>query len=252
MLRAVRPLLVCAAAAAVLVGGALIPVTAAVAAGSRQVTPEDLLPDLQLDPLEDFRVQIIDGRRVLRFTAGVANRGDGPLELAATRSSTSAPDLAVVQHVYQPNGKYESVQSAAVLRFSVENRHRWNLADAAEYTMTVVGDETPRVKRTVELCFTDESRLAGTAEAMGYACLDGRPDGRSATEGLSVGWSNVYRSYERTQWVDLTGLSLPGQYCVAARADPRQLLLEKNKDNNSATALVDVQSNGVSVVAANC
>jgi len=253
MSRTTRPLLICATAAAMLLGGAVAPAAAGVArASSQTITPEDLLPDLQIEPLNDFRVQILDGRRILRFTSTIANLGDGPLELAATRSSTSTPDLAVVQHVYQPNGGYEPVPSTAVIRFSEDDRHRWNLTEAAGYTLEVPGEEAPRVTHAVDLCLTDETRLIGTAEARSYSCRAGRPDSRSVTEGLSVGWSTSNRSYFPDQRVDLGGLPLPGQYCVTATADPRKKLSEKTTENNAASSLLDITSNSVTVLTPGC
>jgi hypothetical protein len=253
MSRVIRPLLICATAATMLLG-VLAPSVAAVEPEVSQPSspPADLLPDLQLEPLGDFRVQVVDGRRVLRLTARIANRGDGPLELAGTRSGTANPELAIVQHIYQPDGSYVPVESAAVLGFSADNRNQWKLVGAAEYTLKVPGDPTPRVTHSVDLCLADENRLIGEVEARGFGCLDGRPDGRAVTQGLSVGWSNSDRSYERSQRIDLTGLPLPGQYCVTAAADPRQLLTEKSRENNGASTLVDIASNGVTVVAANC
>jgi hypothetical protein len=251
MLRIAGHLLACATAVALLLGGPTGSAFADVPVVSRTTTPEDLLPDLQIEPLSDFRVQILDGRRILRFTAAIANRGDGPLELAGTRSTTSTPDLTVVQHVYQPNGSFLPIPSKAVLSYS-HDRYDWKLGQAAEYSLKVPGETTPRVTHSIDLCLTDETRLVGTSNARGYGCLDGRPDSRSVTQGIAAGWSLTNHYYIRDQWVDLTGVGLPGQYCLTAKVDPTGMLTEKSTDNNAASTMVDVASNGVTVVVAGC
>jgi|GEM_PF-6511513 len=249
MSQTARALLACAFVAVMLLSEAA---AAHGLAAYTAATSEDLLPDLQVEPLGDFRVQILDGRRIVRFTTSIANRGDGPLEIAATRTSTSTPDMAVVQHLYQRAGGYMPVPTRAVLRYSEEGRQRWKLRDAVEFALRMPGEDKPRVAQTVGLCLTDDTRLGGTSDAKYDGCVDGRPDARSVAEGISVDWGHLNRFYMGGQWIDITGLPLPGRYCVAATANPLGLLAEKLKDNNGASTLVDLTSNGVTVVSTGC
>lgn len=215
-------------------------------------SPDNLLPDLQVEPLADFQVQILDGRRVLRFTTSIANRGEGPLEIAGTRTSTSTPDMPVVQHVYQRAGGYLPVPTRAVLRFSEVGRPLWKVQDAVQFTLAVPGEGLPRVSHTVALCLTDDIRLSGVLDAKYFGCVQGRPDARSVAEGISAGWNHLSRYYLGDQWIDMTGVPVPGRYCVAATANPLGLLDEKLRDNNGASTLVDLASNGVTVVSTGC
>ncbi|WP_444697718.1 lysyl oxidase family protein [Kocuria turfanensis] len=253
-----------AATAATVATGVLLGATATAtadhgAAPHRVAGPEDRLPDLQMEPLSDHRVQILEGRRVLRFTAVIANRGDGALELVGSRTSTSTPRMSVVQRIDQRGGGRESVPTDAVMTYAVDDNHsHWHLQHAAEYRLRVPGEEHPRVAHKEGFCLIDDERLPGASsgEAAEPAVYDGCEEGltetRSVTQGISVGWGDPYSFDVWGQWIDLTGLSLPGRYCLEATADPRGLLAETDTGNNTTSALVDLTSNGVKVVDTRC
>ena len=57
-----------------------------------------LLPDIQMARLADFRLQIFNGQRQLRFDAVVVNKGEGPLEVVGSRASTADP-MTVAQRI---------------------------------------------------------------------------------------------------------------------------------------------------------
>lgn len=263
MLRLPRLLLACATAATAAAGvllGVAAPATADHDSAPHRVPgPEDQLPDLQIEPLSDLRVQILQARRVLRFTAIIANRGDGALELAASRTSTSTQQMPVVQRIYQRGGGYESVPTDAVVSYAVADRHsHWHLQHAAEYSLRVPGEEHARVAHKEGFCLIDDVRLRGAssaepAESAEYlGCEEGLTESRSVRQGISVGWGDPYPFDVWGQWIDLTGLPLPGRYCLTATADPRGLLAEIDTGNNTTTTLVDLTSNNVTVVGTGC
>ncbi|MFI7494640.1 lysyl oxidase family protein [Kocuria sp. M4R2S49] len=249
-----------ATAATALLLGAVTPATADHGSAPHRVAgPEDRLPDLQIEPLSDLRVQILEGRRVLRFTAVIANRGDGALELTASRTSTSTQEMPVVQRIYQRDGGYESVPTDAVVSYAVADKHsHWHLQHAAQYSLRVPGEEHPRVAHKEGFCLIDDVRLPGAsaaepAESAEYlGCEEGLTESRSVTQGISVGWGDPYSFDVWGQWIDLTGLPLPGRYCVEATADPRGLLAETDTGNNTTTTLVDLTSDDVKVVDTGC
>ena len=254
MQRISRLLLACATGAAVALLGAPAPAAGNHGSAHQRVpTAEDRLPDLQVEPLSDFRVQILDGRRVVRFTAALGNRGDGPLEVAGTRTSTSAPEMAVVQRIHQSDGSYESVPTDAVMYYASADRHsHWHLMKAAEYDLTVPGEANPRVAHKEGFCLIDGAAVGSTSDGSYHGCGEGLADSRAVGQGISVGWSDPYSFDVWGQWIDLTGLPLPGQYCLGATADPQGLLVEKDDRNNRTTALLDLTSNGVTVVGTGC
>lgn len=261
MLRTSRSVLV---TATTVVTVALLGVVTPVAADHgtaphRAAGPEDRLPDLRMEPLSDYRVQILEGRRVLRFTAVIANRGDGALELVGTRTSTSTERMSVVQRISQRDGGHESVPTDAVMDYSVEDNHsHWHLQHAAEYSLRGPGEEHPRIAHKEGFCLIDDVRLPGdssgeTADPAVYdGCEEGLTETRTVTQGISVGWGDPYSFDVWGQWIDLTGLPLPGRYCLEATADPRGLLAETDTGNNTTTTLVDLTSDDVEVVDTTC
>lgn len=264
MLRTSHVLLATATTVATVATGVMLGVVAPATAdhGSaphRVAGPEDRLPDLQMEPLSDHRVQILEGRRVLRFTAVIANRGDGPLELVGSRTSTATEEMSVVQRISQRGGGHESVPTDAVMTYAVDDNHsHWHLQHAAEYSLRVPGEEHPRVAHKEGFCLIDDVRLPGessgeTAESAEYTgCEEGMTETRSVTQGISVGWGDPYTFDVWGQWIDLTGLPLPGRYCLEATADPRGLLAETDTGNNTTTTLVDLTANDVKVVGTEC
>lgn len=264
MLGTSRAVLATATAAATAVTGVLLGVVAPATADHgtaphRAAGPEDRLPDLQMEPLSDHRVQIFEGRRVLRFTAVIANRGEGALELVGSRTSTSTEEMSVIQRISQRDGGHQSVPTDAVMTYAVDDNHsHWHFQHAAEYNLKVPGEEHPRVAHKEGFCLIDDVRLPGdssgetpdTAEYVG--CEEGLTETRSVRQGISVGWGDPYSFDVWGQWIDLTGLPLPGRYCLEATADPRGLLAETDTGNNTTTALVDLTSNDVKVVDTEC
>lgn len=264
MLGTSRAVLATATTVATVVTGVLLGVLApAIAdhgtASHRAAGPEDQLPDLQMEPLSDYRVQILEGRRVLRFTAVIANRGEGALELVGSRTSISTEQLSVVQRISQRDGGHESVPTDAVMDYSIEDKHsHWHLQHAAEYGLRVPGEEHPRIAHKEGFCLIDDMRLPGdssgeTADPAVYdGCEEGLTETRTVTQGISVGWGDPYSFDVWGQWIDLSGLPLPGRYCLEATADPRGLLAETDTGNNTTTTLVDLTSNDVKVVDTKC
>lgn len=222
-------------------------------AGNRDATPEDLLPDLQVEPLTDFVVQILDGRRVVRFTVSISNRGEGPLELVGTRTSTGTSDMAVVQRIHQRGGGHVPVATEAAMRHAdADKHHHWHLQQIAEYSLTVPGEDVPRVAHKEGFCLLDHTQVSGDDERRFTACADGQTESRTVTMGISTGWSDPYSFDVWGQWIDLTGIDLPGRYCVTGSADPLGLLAEADTENNSASALLDLTSDGWTVVSREC
>ncbi len=249
-----RPLFTCALVAGAALFGAAAPAAADHGSAEHYVaTPEDQLPDLRVEPLSDFHVQIFDGRRVVRFTAAIANRGDGPLEVTGTRTSTGTSEMGVVQHISQRDGGRETVPTGASMYYASADRHsHWHLLKAADYSLTVPGEDAPRVAHKEGFCLIDDTAVGATSDGRYGGCGEGLADSRSVTQGISVGWSDPYSYDVWGQWIDLTGLPLPGQYCITAKADPLGVLVEKDKGNNTASALLDLTSDGVTVVGTGC
>ena len=51
-------------------------------------------------------------------------------------------------------------------------------------------------------------------------------------QGLSVGWSDIYRRSFDCQWIDITGIA-NGTYLLQIEVNANHAILESNYDNNS-------------------
>jgi hypothetical protein len=214
---------------------------------------EDLLPDLVLQAPAELRVQILDGRRILRLTTTAANRGEGHLELSATRTTASNSEMPAVQHIYQRSGGYLPMASGSVSSYEgTDGEYAWHIQDFVEYRLAASSDPTVVVVRRTGLCPTDDNRMVGSGNGQYFDCGSGRADSRATTHGISAGWSDVTALTEWTQWIDLTGISLGERYCLTTTVDPLGLMMESDEQNNSVSAVLDVTSNSVAVAGSAC
>jgi subtilase family serine protease len=65
--------------------------------------------------------------------------------------------------------------------------------------------------------------------------------------GLSIGWGDRYPATIVDQYVKISGLAA-GEYTVTASADWANWFTESNEGNNSTTARIRINKNGVTVL----
>ena len=194
-------------------------------------------PDLAMAPLSEFRIQWVNGRRMLRFTGMIVNIGAGPFELQGVRNSTSEP-MVMHQIVYQgssPSGPIaQQYVTGAVAQYSGDGHNHWHVQEIARYDLW----GGPNVVRgaKVGFCFLDSDpydlSLAG-APGGGYyrgSFCSTNPSVLSNRMGISIGWGDKYAWNVTWQWVDITGLPA-GTYVVRAMADPYRFFAEGNEGN---------------------
>lgn len=219
-------------------GGAHVSAAPPPAAASTQHAPQaavrDRLPDLVMLPLEALHVAYENGHKVLRFSSGVENRGDGPLEVVGSRSDTETPDLKVVQNIYQTNGHIRQVPTSAVLRYSSRDGHdHFHLQDFEQYQLRTVGSRAWRRGHKEGFCLRDDVNLGGQTPSPHYRvgqgdeCGSDEPESLRVSEGMSVGWVDIYSWKLWGQFIDLDGLRLPGDFCLSATVDPSRHLQRK-------------------------
>ncbi len=174
----------------------------------------------------------IPGRTLLRVTTATANVGSGPLEL---RGSTANP--AVYQRIYRGNGTWYE-QLAGTFSFHPTHNHLhfdgWLQFHLRAVTAgNGVGD------------------IIAVGEKMSFALLDlqqhdlsmpGAPQssvysGEGRTQGISVGWRDVYDSSLDDQWIDVTSVP-PGTYWLESVVDPENRVEESDETNNTTRILV--------------
>ena len=233
-----RRLVVLALAAAV--AGAAV-----VAGGGSAGTGEArLLPDLVQVTPADVEVVRRGNRRLLTFAAAAENRGDGPLIIRGTRPNRRTKSMAATQVVVHADGSRERVADAGRLRYvrSPDHSH-WHLRDFMRFELrTQDGRRLGRDQKT-GFCLGDRYDSAASTPAepvrprYTHRCGLGRPGLLRLTQGISVGYGDIYPSRLEGQFIDITGLR-PGRYTLVHRVNPRGRLLDRRKGNDASSVAV--------------
>lgn len=218
------------------------------AAPVRAGEPTDLLPDLRAARPNEMRIVSSNGRRLLRFTALMSNRGDGPMEVRARRDSVDDP-WRVRQRIYDTTGTFRFIDTEASLRFSGDGHNHWHVERMMVYHL--FSPQGTRQDRKIGFCFFDTNRvapnLAGSPATAFYR--ESWCGGRTALEsrtGISVGWGDKYGWNLAYQWIDITGLP-GGTYTIRAMVDPEEVFLETDESNNCAWGRISIPSSGTNV-----
>lgn len=203
-----------------------------------------LLPDLLCWArwLRDVRISNEGGRKLLRFSNSVANRGAGPLEMYGQVSSDGT--TRAYQVVYNDNGTTTTYQVGTFSFAGHETHGHWHFDDFARYELRRSDtNELVRLADKVSFClldsvrYTDES-VPGTPSSAHYTC---------SNQGISVGWADVYSYNLDGQFIDVTGLP-DGMYRLVSITDPAGRLHESSTLNNAGSIHIQITGNTVSVL----
>jgi len=225
---------------------------AAIFLGSGGSTPADY-PDLRALPAAYIRVTESPdtGTRRLRFQTMMWNGGDVPLELRPDTPPGSAQTYAYQRlYTYDEDGKLSFVREHFAGIFAYHQGHKhWHLGDFAGYQLRAVtedgsiGDTAVASANKVSFCLVDDKNvdpeIEHAAPAKAYSkCAQG------STQGISVGWGDVYEGFLPGQALDITGVA-DGDYWLLITADPTNILLETDDSNN--TSAVKIRISGLKV-----
>jgi hypothetical protein len=203
-----------------------------------QGQPGLLFPDLRTvaadDPVLDFEMVGGRPRYLIRFSTTVWNAGEGPLEL---RGDLGVDPTVVYQRVFDRGGGVTEYPTGT---FSFQPSHgHWHFENFARYELWTQDayEQWLASGRTVGEPGWLGSKTTGLGE--GFCLRDSRPfTGRSGTplryascetdtQGISVGWSDVYSRDLPDQWVDVGEDPLPdGNYALRLITDPFNLIYE--------------------------
>lgn len=193
------------------------------------------------------------GRRtLLTFAGAVENYGTGPLVIRASRPGTDFRTMSARQIVVRSDGTTERVGNVGRLRYIRGGGHRhWHLQGFMSYSLRTVGGVPLRRGRKAGFCLGDRYDANGAAHAPGEPagavfttqCGRSRPGRLSLTEGISVGFGDVYGARLAGQSVDITGLR-SGRYVLVQRVDPHHRLLDLHRDNDVSSMLVQITRRG--------
>ncbi len=217
----------------------------------------DVLPDLSMLPLEVFRLAYEGEERVLRFDTDVVNNGPGPADVTGYRKSTKSRDLKVKQNILLEDGSFRQVDTDAIMRYETFDGHEhFHFQDFERYRMRPEGGSEWTGSHKEGWCLIDDGNLGGKPSRYDpddFDCgWDEEDEALEVRQGLTEGWADVYDWYLEGQYIELKGLQIPGNFCVEAEVDPERLLTEVTRDNNLASALVNITDSGVTIVRQGC
>lgn len=220
----------------------LLPALVAVGAAAGPRKPR--LPDLQPHPsgLNNRRIVVEGGRRLLRFDTIIENIGMGPAEFRGRRKRTTDP-MQAFQAIYtdrtlrrfrlNPIGEFE---------WHEEHRH-WHLLQVGEYRLKNQEGEQVGEGTKVSFCFVDTTHsspaLRGSPPVQRYLRCSNDVNDKHFKAGISVGWADVYNLGLFGQWVDITGVP-PGPYVLEVEIDPLNVMQELDETNNIVQANVNI------------
>ena len=201
--------------------------------------PQPLLPDLKIwdDPLLGLNyftgldVHPRTGRQIMRFSTAVQNAGQGPLIVkgGAVVGSGTQQVNQVVQNADGSTTEYAAGEY--VFHPTHGHVHFANYAFYRLYEVTADGGVGVQVAggEKVSFCLIDSSpfdlALPGAPRTPVYAQCE------RSTQGISVGWADVYTSDLDDQWIDIEDLPA-GEYWFETIVDPYNNLVEADEGNN--------------------
>jgi len=202
-----------------------------------------LLPNLRSLAATDLQVERVGARRRLRFSASLANVGDGPLTVVPSgRAGCPLGQLRVRQVVrldadgdgrFQRRRDTERRRGPGGCMLDHPRHDHWHFDAMAAYTLSVPGTSM-RVRRDkVSFCLRDNVRVPGPRQvrrAFFGECSAASP------QGISPGWVDVYTAELDGQWLRLPPRVDGRLACLTLEADPAGLLLESVETDN-ATAI---------------
>lgn len=218
---------------------------AAAPAASAQRRPPPLLPDMTPLRASDLSVEKSAGVRRLRFEAGLANIGVGPMEVRPNQArQCRAGKRHASQVVYRDrdhNGHFRrdvdrgfTRRSAGCMVFHPQHDH-WHFEAASRYRLFRPGAEGTLLVRArkMSFCLRDSARVPARFGTF-HKPLYYRECGRDTPQGISTGWVDVYASYLAGQALTLPRRLGNGVYCLGIRVDPRDELWESDEANNDS------------------
>ena len=205
---------------------------------------EDIfLPDLQTLPPFDLQLAAnrSSGERIIRFSNSVWNSGEGVLELHGAYDDES--NTVLVSQVLHGLDQDLVERSVGEFVFHREHNH-WHWEGFSIYEIWTVessGDlgELVVTSGKVGFCMLDTSRISDEwikkKSITGLEIAERRQYGQCGwrRQGISTGWVDTYDWDTPGQVMDVSNLS-DGLYALLSTVDPDRLLLESDKENNTA------------------
>ena len=214
-------------------------------AGTQQVGPRELLPDL--DQRSPFRLTMAGTK--LGFASATDNIGEGPVWIRGSRPSASGP-MRATQLVRMSDRSVRAYPDAGRLRYTPSSSHtHWHLLGFQRYELrTLEGDLVVRDRKS-GFCLADHYGLAArrvtafTGGSFYGNCAQSNPGALAVEQGTSIGFTDLYPAHFHGQNLDLRGVPA-GDYVLVHRANPDQRLEEIDYTNNDASLRIRLSWSG--------
>jgi Lysyl oxidase len=214
--------------------------TAGTAAGG---LPKLLLPDLDQRPPLAVSVRWSGPKHheLLVFTSSVENVGYGPLVVESRRRNRRTPTMRADQLIQRQGGGFKRVIGVGRLRYNSDPSHsHWHLLPFERYELrTLAGAQIVRDHKE-GFCLTSDHRSplptlgAPAARPLQSKCASDRPRALRVSEGIAVGWGDIYVPAKEGQAIDITGVP-PGDYDLVHRVNVSRLLREADYSNDDSS-----------------
>jgi hypothetical protein len=196
----------------------------------------DLLPDLTVraDELYDNQIvtNIVPGRRHIRLSTGTPNGGAGKLYVYGGADLGNGKQQ-VIQRIYRSDGTSWERNAGQFVYHPTHNHihvEAWCQYRIREILPgDGVGDVIAEGEKT-SFCIIDLSVY--NSSLPGFPPFGQFNSCNSTTQGLSVGWMDIYSKNLDGQWIDITDVP-NGQYWLEAEVDPEGNFLESDESNNA-------------------
>jgi len=209
------------------------------AAHTAAVAQSDLLPDIIID--EQRLYDNYQSGNELRLSNGTCNIGEGKFYIYGGADNGDGTQ-EVWQRIFRTDGSYYDTLASNFIyhpthgHIHVENWANYHLREVLPGDG--VGDIVASGGKT-SFCILDLIQYD-----LGLPNAD--PNGQffscsSQTQGLSVGWEDVYSSGLDGQSIDITGIP-DGEYWLESVVDPENKFIELNENNNYARIKVTIGS----------
>jgi hypothetical protein len=216
---------------------------------SASAAPQQLLPDLGMARLTDFRIRETGGERRLRFTSIIVNVGRGPLQVIG-HDRLPNDMLQVDQQILRTDGNWDRRETGYRMFFAGDGHNHWHVRNLERYVLKRVGNANQRTGEKHGFCFFDNHEwnldLPGAPQEKVYSGCGDFTD-PEVTAGISVGWADRYSAGFVNQYIIIDGLP-DGRYTLSATADALGMLRERCEGNNRTIALIRIRDREVRVL----
>jgi hypothetical protein len=208
-------------------------------------------PDLVTQAPSGIRIMTdkATGQKLLKFSNTIANLGSGPFELRPDYDDVPG-SVVGYQRVYTHDADGDWLLPptefpVGTFVFHAGHNH-WHFEGFARYELRNVAPGGGIGRRVVAASDKVSFCMVDTLDA--NLNLEHAPQFRvyqscsqNATQGISVGWSDVYGASLPGQSIDISRVQ-SGTYWLVSTADPDNAIVETNDANNATAVLVTVRS----------